>query len=158
MTFRALAVLAAGLLIAADLPAQEKDKQSATENERQELDKLQGDWVMVSFESKPEERRPPGDIEEKKLAIKGERWIAIFQDNVSNSTVRIDPSKEPKALDRLIEAGPNRTRKRLCIYKLEGDTLTICSERGSDGVRRPKEFTIDQDGGAVLFVYKRATK
>ena len=149
MTARALVLCTAGLLIATELPAQENDKQ--------ELEKLQGEWVMVSREGQRAEKIPADYVEESKLTIKGDRWTSTYRDNVTNSTVRIDPSKEPKTLDRLFETARNRMIKRLCIYKLENSTLTICSESGSDGVLRPKEFNTGKDGG-ILIVFKRATK
>jgi hypothetical protein len=87
-------------------------------------------------------------------SLKGEVQLAIYGDesfeisiagNRLNGAREIDPSKKPKE----ITLTPDSSKKPLHgIYKLEGDTLTLCI-----GEKRPTEFKAKD--GATLWVLKR---
>jgi uncharacterized protein (TIGR03067 family) len=141
MTARALVLCAAGLLIAVELPAQESDKQ--------DLEKLQGDWVLHSQETKGKVINSGGS---KTYTVKGNEYT--FGSPMSKGgkvKFTIDASKDPKTIDTSASSSP----VRLGIYKVEGDTLTICHETGS-GIR-PTEFKTTQNGGSLV-VWKRVAK
>ena len=141
MTARALVLCVTGLLIAVELPAQENDKQ--------ELEKLQGDWVLHSQETKGNVINSGGS---KTYSVKGNEYT--FGSPMSKGgkvKFKIDASKDPKTFDTSASSSP----VRLGIYKLDGDTLTICHETGS-GIR-PTEFKTTQNGGSLV-VWKRAVK
>ena len=70
------------------------------------------------------------------------------------SPYKIDPSKNPKTIDFTIKAGDTEGVSR-GIYKLEGDTLTLCRTVGD--IERPKEFKTTAEAG-FLVVWKRAKK
>jgi len=63
------------------------------------------------------------------------------------ATIKLDASKAPKWIDL--------TRFTPGIYKLEGDSLTIC--RPNSGTERPKEFKAGKDDPNVVVVYQRAS-
>jgi uncharacterized protein (TIGR03067 family) len=73
-----------------------------------------------------------------------------------STTFKIDASKNPKTIDMTIATGKT-ARRQLGIYKIEGDTLTICQTAGRGDEGRPKEFQCDHKG-LVLIVWKRAGK
>src|SRR5579875_2155967 len=54
--------------------------------------------------------------------------------------VRIDPKAKPATIDFLINEGPEDSKGKTskCIYKLEGEKLTLCV--AMPGKDRPKEF------------------
>jgi uncharacterized protein (TIGR03067 family) len=143
MTARILLPFAAGLLAATIQPAQDAVKT--------ELDKLQGEWTLVSREVKG--KKDPDAV--VMLTIKGDQWILISNMGKSNATCKIDLSKEPKTID-LDGVGPGGEKSLLLgIYKLEGDTLTLCRATGT--TERPKEFKTTEEGG-FLTVWKRVGK
>jgi uncharacterized protein (TIGR03067 family) len=146
MFVRASVPCAVIFLIAADLPA--------LQDAKKELEQLQGDWTMISQESKGQ--KVPGEIAKQfKLTIKGDQWTVTLPDGSENKmTIKIDPSMNPKTIDLMIKAGNTEVNSR-GIYKLEGDTLTLCRTLGN--VERPKEFKTTAEAGGLM-VWKRVKK
>src|SRR4051794_40353192 len=64
-------------------------------------------------------------------------------------TYEIDPEKKPKSLDVRVEEGANEGKTFRMIYKIDGDTLTICEPRDND---RPTEFTSKETGACRRLV------
>ena len=68
----------------------------------------------------------------------------------------LDPSRKPAAMDITGTKGPNKDKTVKAIYKIEGDTLTICYATGGDA--RPAKFESKPDSKQFLVVYKREKK
>jgi uncharacterized protein (TIGR03067 family) len=120
-----------------------------------ELEKLQGEWTMVSLEQRGVKTRDEV-VGLMKLTVKGDQWIVSRQgqDREQKYTIRIDPSQNPKTLDLTNNAG-NREFASLGIYKLEGDTITLCRTTETGDIDRPREFKTTPEEG-ILVVWKRA--
>jgi uncharacterized protein (TIGR03067 family) len=143
MTARAVLPGVVILLIAAAMPAQDVKK---------ELDSLQGEWTMVSLEQKGKVA-PDEAVKQYKLTIKGSQWTVVSPAGQETSmTFKIDPSKDPKAMDLTIKLDEKEVVS-LGIYKLQDDTLTLCRTAGKK--ERPKEFKTTAEAG-ILVVWKRA--
>ena len=73
------------------------------------------------------------------------------------ATFTVDPAKNPKTLDFVLESGEAKGKKQYAIYKLEGDKMTIfVTQPGSPAGDRPRDFTA-KDTDARLLVFERVT-
>jgi len=120
---------------------------------KKELAKLQGEWTMVSLEENGK-KESDETVKRYKLTIKEDQWIITTSMGGGKKPFKIDPSKDPKTLDLVFKFGDKETVSP-GIYKLEGDTLTLC--RSTEKAGRPKEFKI-RNNGDVLVVWKRVKK
>ena len=101
MKTRCLAVLAVGLLLAAD----------AKDDKKKELDKLQGTWTATTVEYNGE--KVLGDsIKELKVVVEGDKLTVKGEDEevkkYGKATLTIDPSTTPKILDVSITSGDEK--------------------------------------------------
>jgi uncharacterized protein (TIGR03067 family) len=64
-----------------------------------------------------------------------------------------DPKADPPTIDLNHEPAEQEVRLTRGIYKIEGDTLTICLGRGRTG--RPKAFESTAEAPTTLYVFKR---
>jgi uncharacterized protein (TIGR03067 family) len=143
MTAGTLILLVVGLA-ADDAPPQDAAKQ--------ELAKLQGAWSIVSVAIGGRAMVPDERSRQWRAVFEGDTLTATGGGQVPHSsTVRIDPTKTPKVMDHAFRRDGRETMTR-GIYKLEGDTLTVCSAL-RDG-ERPARFEATEE--TTLTVLKRA--
>lgn len=65
----------------------------------------------------------------------------------------LDPKASPAAVDFTLDRTKADARKILGIYRLDGDTLTLCLRE--DGIPRPAVFESPAEGSVSLIVFKR---
>lgn len=124
--------------------------QCHAEQATNDLEALQGTWKTVSFEMRG--RKMPADYI---LQIKGDQWTVIQPNGKSNTCpFRITSSLTPRQIDMIPVTSTNEPMSK-GIYKLEGDTLTICRTEG--GRARPQEFKTTSRAG-ILAVWQREKK
>jgi uncharacterized protein (TIGR03067 family) len=145
MSARAVLPCVVVFLIVAATPARDPKK---------ELEKFQGEWTGVSLEENGK-KFPDEHVKKFKLTIKGEKWtVQIGDRELGEATFKIDPSKSPKRIDMTFKVEGEDLDSQ-GIYKVEGDTLTLCRARGK--AERPKEFKC-RDNQDNLEVWKRVKK
>jgi uncharacterized protein (TIGR03067 family) len=99
-----------------------------------------------------------GDGIDAKYTFEGEKLKATVNGNDYTCKVKVDTDAKPFAtLDLEIDDGPDDAKGKTskCIYKLDGEKLTLCvSAPGKD---RPKDFATVEDE-AYLFELKKEKK
>jgi uncharacterized protein (TIGR03067 family) len=125
---------------------------------RSDLEKMQGTWYRTHLTIHGEvQDEKPGEV---KIEIKGTHLQ--FPTPEDSWTITLDPRRDPKWFDYRGDIAPGNSRLlpsntstiHRGIYRLEGDTLTICDVRNGDEKDRPTKF--ESKGGAVwLQVFKR---
>jgi uncharacterized protein (TIGR03067 family) len=126
-------------------------KDEAIKKERKEM---AGTWQSVAY-TLDGTKTPEEELKKVTLLIDGDGVATLRSDGktVLASTLQLDPTKTPKTLDVAYPEGDLKGKTAPGIYKIEGDTLTIC--RVAPGKDRPAEFSSPAGSGLTLMVYKR---
>jgi uncharacterized protein (TIGR03067 family) len=136
----ALFLFAAGLFSFVDDPKPDDVKK--------EFETLTGTWKVTKMELEGKDLladfgEVEAEIKDKELTTPG---IA--------AGLKLDPSKKPKAIDLSYTEGPSAGKTVKGIYKIDGDTLTICRALKEDD-ERPTEFSAPSGSSKMLFEFKR---
>jgi uncharacterized protein (TIGR03067 family) len=124
------------------------------EVDREELKLLQGEWLARQVERDGKKAEFKEGDTPLVLEIRDTKWI--FTGKEKGRIIALDPKADPKRLDlESVEEG--RVGKiEEAVYKLEGDSLTICLYQGS-GRRRPTQFK-SEDADTILVVFQRVKR
>ena len=114
---------------------------------------LQGEWAMVSGTANgmpiPEQM-----VKNMKRVCKGgEVTVTMGEQIFMKAKVKLDPSAKPKTVDFEVTDGPNKGKKLLGIYEVEGDTFKSCF--AAPDAERPKDFTSKEGDMLTSTVWKR---
>jgi uncharacterized protein (TIGR03067 family) len=109
------------------------------------LEKLHGTWrrVHCSLHGKPVQ------MGEMTVEIVGDRMTILLPNKPKSEwTITLDATKKLKVFDFTGRPGPARGHCFLGVFRLDGDTLTVCSStKGAAGVR---PTSLDGSGHGVL--------
>jgi uncharacterized protein (TIGR03067 family) len=112
---------------------------------------LDGSWVPVSLTVHGKDKKV--DKDEVQVIAGNKLTIWIKGKKRATASLKFDDKTKPATLD-LSYTAPIKTPTWHCIYKVEGDTLTICKPDGT-GMVRPKEFKSPPGSDLSLEVYTR---
>lgn len=145
LRFSLLPVLVAGLALVAGVPSDDTVKE--------EMAKFEGTWQLTSriIEGKP---MANDKLADQTISVKGEQYIFHVGGITAELTFKVDPTKDPKTIDITYTKGTYKGRTLQGIYKIEGDTLTMCRAIEPDE-KRPTDFTAKEGSGRTLLVCKR---
>jgi uncharacterized protein (TIGR03067 family) len=143
-------VLAAGLALAQD---KKDDKRPA---------KLEGTYLLTGIEmggeKLPDEFVTKGPEGERTIKITADKLIATKKGKEDAVSYKVDATKTPAHIDVVEKKEGGKDQKMYGIYKIDGDTLTICAVESEKPEDRPKEFKTAKDSRAVLMTLKRKDK
>lgn len=126
----------------------------AGESAEDEAKRLQGTWKVVRLAADDMEA-PPEAIRDGRWTFRGDQ-IIIPGPDPGKATFKVMPDQSPRALDMTALDGPNKGKTFACIYKIEGERLSICFPEGrqeSTNRARPTEFGSGK--GRSLIVLER---
>ena len=93
------------------------------------------------------------------MIVKGAGYRIFFEDHaLAAGTLRIDPTRKPKAIDAILNNGPPSSEMRVHsgIYQFQGnDLLLIFAEPGRP---RPTQFKTRPGTQEMMILYKRVAK
>jgi RNA polymerase sigma factor (sigma-70 family) len=112
---------------------------------RTDLDRLQGVWSVVSIE----QGGKPARLEKAVFMVDGKRACWQTSEHEMQGGLYLDPTSKPRTYDFVMS-----TRTMEGIYSLDGDTLRLCYNLGTEA-KRPVGFATEKGSQQVLFVLKR---
>ncbi len=125
----------------------------AEDDARKEREKLEGTWQVTSAKDNGQ-KMPADQVKDIRLVFSGEEFSTADGDlTIMKGTFTVHPSKKPKAMDLKSLFGRHKNETAPAVYKLDGDTLTICLAAPKD--KRPAKLESTVDNGAMLMVCKR---
>jgi len=115
------------------------------------MDSLQGTWKIVNLEIDGQPM-PPGDAQ---VVVSGSSFTTTGMGAKYQGTMRVDTSVVPHTLDMVFSAGPEEGNTNRGIFKVDGDTWTLCLNM--PGGKRPAAFATKPGSGLALETLQRAT-
>jgi uncharacterized protein (TIGR03067 family) len=145
MAWKIVAVLAVGLLIAAD--------ESKKDDKEKDAKKIVGTWSAVSVERNGQ-KEPDEQAKGITVTFTADGKVTVkTPDKETKGSYKLDAGKKVREIT--LEASGEKTLYG--IYKLDGDNLTICAiDTSAD--ERPTEFATKEGSKARLVVLKREKK
>ncbi len=134
--------------------AQVKNPAPLSAEAKKELTLLQGEWLVKTMGRYG--RKIDANDERLKLEIKDVKWI--FAGKEKGEFIALDGKASPKCFDlKSTEKGRDGAVDE-AIFKIEGDTLTICLYQGKNKIR-PTEFETSQESpDNILMIFERMKK
>ena len=97
-------------------------------------------------------------LKEMKFEIRdGGKYTAQVGELKDDATFTADPAMKPKQMDVKPREGPNKGQLVKVIYKLDGDTLTMCYDHEKSEKRQTK-FESPEGTTVLLITYRREKK
>jgi uncharacterized protein (TIGR03067 family) len=88
----------------------------------------------------------------------GGKYITQVGEVKDEGAFTVDAAKTPKEVDIKPGGGPNKGKTMKAIYKIDGDSFTVCYEFNIETGKRPEKFESKADTTVLLITYKREKK
>ena len=127
---------------------------SNDEKAKKDLERLQGTWTMQALEINGKDV-PPQQFQDTLLIVKGDDYSTKVKDRMPPGfRLKLDPSKNPPAVD-MIQKMPDGSETVIKgIYKIENDTFKLC--RGLTAKQeRPNQFATWPDTNYFVVTWKK---
>jgi len=121
---------------------------------KKDLERLQGTWIMHALEINGKEVAPQ-QFQDTLLIVKANEYTTKVKDRMPPGfRLKLDPSKNPPAVD-MIQTMPDGSEKVIKgIYKFENDTFKLC--RGlTPEQERPNQFATWPDTNYFVVTWKK---
>lgn len=151
------AALVTAFFIFAAFPLAGQAQEGQVHDAKKELEKLQGTWELV-------EVIHSGRVVPKEGLVGGKVVFSGDQMTLTESAKDTEPRKfkvvlkpdlNPKGIDTIALNRDNDNTVSPGIYRLEGDTLKMCSPNVKELKERPTEFKSDKGSKVVVLTLKR---
>jgi RNA polymerase sigma-70 factor (ECF subfamily) len=147
----AVSAVVVGIGVCARLALADKPAAAGKDEAPKDEEKILGTWALVSI-AEGGEKAPEAKIRGAQVTFTADGKMTVKQgEQEQEFTYKLSPAQKPKEFSGTNAQG----RTVLGIYKLDGDTLTVCYDRGGD---RPAEFASNEGTKVVLEVLKRVKK
>jgi uncharacterized protein (TIGR03067 family) len=144
--------LLVGLAVALAAPApKEAPKKEAS---------IVGEWVGEKLVIGGKEMPPAKGVKGLRFTFAEDGKVTVENDksDPETGTYKIDGKKDPAEIDLLMEVEKNKPAT-LGLYKVDGDTLTLCFEFTlGDKAERPTKIESPAGSNFMLMTFKRAKK
>ncbi len=120
--------------------------------------KLEGTYLIVGVEASGE--KVPAEFitkqpeAERTITIKGDKMMVMKNGKEDPATFKIDTSKTPAEIT-ITSKKDGKDETAHGIFKLDGDTLTICAGEANTPADRPKEFKTAKDSKTMILVLQK---
>jgi uncharacterized protein (TIGR03067 family) len=151
-----LAVLALVALFAG-ARSQAGDGDANEEAVAKDLQAFRGSW-RLSFKEVDGKKFSDEEIKDVIATADGEGRVLVRRGDkvIGGGTVKLGPTKRPKAIEVTFTAGERKGKTAVGIYEIQSDAFRVCLARTGD--ERPGEFSARAGSGRTLIVYKREKK
>jgi uncharacterized protein (TIGR03067 family) len=116
-------------------------------------DNLEGTWEVLEFVMNGDEM-PEKERKAMRFVVKGDKLSLSGLGDKREFTVKLDPTKKPKAIDFVSIGGPYDGQTGPGIYDLDGDALKLCVPNAPTK-DRPTEFKSEKGAVLAYMVLKR---
>jgi uncharacterized protein (TIGR03067 family) len=120
---------------------------------KKELARLQGTWEMAGLEVNGEEV-PQKKLMGTTLTIRGDKYLVKVKDTTHETTFKLDPRKDPKAIDMYFPNGAELPKLSKGVYDLDGDTFRVCRHQ-TPGEDRPRQIGSWPDTNLFVVTWQR---
>jgi uncharacterized protein (TIGR03067 family) len=130
---------------------------AGADHAKKDLERMQGTWEMHALEINGKDV-PVNKLEGTLLIIKGDEYRTKVKDKLLvGFQLKLDPSKEPKAVD-MTQKQPDGSEKVIKgIYTFENDLFKMC--RGLDASQeRPNQFATWPNTSYFVVTWKKQVK